>query len=71
MIRLENGEHLPSSSLRNRIAEELGANRDAIQSADEEDEESATVPLSRDEYTMLGALMSRLGASLPAEETIA
>ena len=70
MIRLENGEHLPSGVLRDKIADAIGADRSAIQSADEDDEESSQMPLSRDEYTMLGALMARLGASLPVEEGV-
>lgn len=40
MIRLENGEHLPSGGLRDRIADAIGADRSEIQSADDEDEES-------------------------------
>lgn len=40
MIRLENGEHLPSRELRDRIAEATGQPSGSIQSADDEDEDS-------------------------------
>lgn len=39
MIRLENGEHLPSAALRDRIAEAVGDKRREIQAAEDEDEE--------------------------------
>jgi len=42
MIRLENGEHLPSSALRDRIAERTGQSRDEFQSSD--DDEEAALP---------------------------
>src|SRR5581483_3168095 len=38
LIRLENGEHLPGRTLRDRIAEETGAERTEL-AADEDDEE--------------------------------
>lgn len=57
MIRLENGEHLPSSDLRNRIASATGREPEEIQSAD--DEEEASMPLSRDEQTMFFDLLSK------------
>lgn len=34
MIRLENGEHLPSGALRDRITEALGVPRESLQSSD-------------------------------------
>jgi len=40
MIRLENGEHLPTRALRDRIVEQTGG-EDEIRSSDDEDEESA------------------------------
>lgn len=52
MIRLENGEHLPSTPLRNRIAAEVGVDPSAIQASDEDDEESDTVR-SLDEFLEL------------------
>lgn len=42
MIRLENGEHLPSSDLRNRIAAATGREPEEIQSS--EDEEESPLP---------------------------
>lgn len=68
MIRLENGEHLPSVALRDRIAEATGETRDKFQAADD-DEESSAVPLSTGEFAMLGDLMARLGASLTRAAT--
>ena len=47
MIRLENGEHLPSGSLRDRIIEATGAERATIQASDD-DEEEAALPLDLD-----------------------
>jgi transcriptional regulator with XRE-family HTH domain len=67
MIRLENGEHLPSTVLRNRIAEVVGDSRSEIKAADEDDEEAA-MPLNTDEFQMLGDLMARLGATLVTKE---
>lgn len=67
MIRLENGEHLPSSTLRDRIAELVGDSRSEIKAADEDDEESS-LPLSRDEFAILGDLFARLGATLTEKE---
>ena len=40
MIRLENGEHLPTRALRDRILEQTGS-QDEIRSSDDEDEESS------------------------------
>jgi transcriptional regulator with XRE-family HTH domain len=40
-VRLENGEHLPSEGLRDRLADTLGLERSEIKSGDDEDEESA------------------------------
>jgi len=66
MIRLENGEHLPSALLRDRIAEAVGDERGEIRAADEDDEEAA-MPLNPDEFALLGDLFSRLGATLRPE----
>jgi transcriptional regulator with XRE-family HTH domain len=38
MIRLENGEHLPLGTLRDRLCDVLGIDHDAIQSGDDEQE---------------------------------
>lgn len=38
MIRLENGEHLPSGELRDRIAEHTGQPKETFQSADDADD---------------------------------
>lgn len=43
IVRLENGEHLPSGEHRDRIAEALGVDRQEIQSSDD-DEESDPLP---------------------------
>lgn len=67
MIRLENGEHLPSTPLRDKIADAIEAPRDAIQSADD-DEEVASMPLTRDDFELLGELMARLGATITDKE---
>lgn len=48
MIRLENGEHLPSGMLRDRIAEATGHPAETLQSADDEDEPSLRRSLSDD-----------------------
>lgn len=39
MIRLENGEHLPSAPMKERLAEALGVDGGEIQSHDDEDDE--------------------------------
>jgi transcriptional regulator with XRE-family HTH domain len=64
MIRLENGEHLPSRVLRDRLAEALDVSRSEIKSAEEDDEELPALPLNSEEFALLGALMGRLGMSL-------
>lgn len=67
MIRLENGEHLPSTVLRDRIADVIGDAGGEIKAADDDDEESS-MPLNRDEFELLGDLMARLGRSLQGTE---
>ncbi|HXJ62765.1 MAG TPA: helix-turn-helix transcriptional regulator [Actinomycetota bacterium] len=59
MIRLENGEHLPSGELRDRIAGAVGVDVDEIQSADDDEEES---PLAMTTDDLLRELFVRLGA---------
>ena len=44
MIRLENGEHLPTGALRDRIVEASGAERASIAASDDESEEAALPP---------------------------
>src|SRR5438067_1935218 len=39
-VRLENGEHLPSGALRDRLAEVFGVDKSEIKSGDDEDEAS-------------------------------
>ncbi len=50
MIRLERGQHLPKSDLRDRIVERTGTD-EQIQSAD--DEEDADLSMSLDEFMRL------------------
>lgn len=69
MIRLENGEHLPSTDLRNRLAEVIGDSRGEIKSADEDDEDSS-MPLNPDEFALLGDLMARLGSTFREPRTV-
>lgn len=66
MIRLENGEHLPSSDLRNRIAEATGQSAKSIQSSEDDDEESD--PAMREAFSLFVDLMARLRSR---EETLA
>lgn len=58
MIRLENGEHLPSGELRDRICEALTVDRSEIRSADDEDDETVLDHLSVED--LLRALMVRV-----------
>lgn len=51
LIRLENGEHLASRDLRNRIAAETGAKSEDLRS--EEDDEDPHRPLTLDESLQL------------------
>lgn len=44
MIRLENGEHLPSAALRDRLIEITGAERASIAASSDEEEEAALPP---------------------------
>lgn len=62
MIRLENGEHLPSIALRDKIAEAVGTSREAIQAADEDDEDSS-MALTREQKVerLTGYLLDLLG----------
>lgn len=60
MIRLENGEHLPSTALRNRIAAEVGVEPSAIQASDEDDEESDTLSLELATKGLVSALTAEL-----------
>lgn len=65
LIKIEKGEHMPRTDLRNALADAYSVPRDLF--ADDDDEESRSMPLSRDEYQMLGALMARLGGTLVPE----
>ena len=62
-IRWESGETAPNPEYLNRIADVLGD--DSLRDLEEDDEEVSSQPLSRDEYALLGDLMSRLGRSIP------
>jgi transcriptional regulator with XRE-family HTH domain len=48
MIRLEQGYHLPSRDLRDRIAEAVGTTPEAIQSSDDDEESESMEPMVRD-----------------------
>lgn len=48
------------------LADALGVSRDDLTGGDD-DSEARSMPLSRDEFALLGDLMSRLGGSLVAE----
>ena len=56
-VRLENGEHLPSGDLRDRLAEVFGVPRESIKSADD-DEESPLAAASTDD--LVRALVQRV-----------
>lgn len=58
LIRIENGEHLPSRELRNRLAESTASPRDEL-AVDEDDEEADPVA-----NEMSRALMSALRIAL-------
>lgn len=45
MIRLENGEHLPASALRDRIAKAAGVTAASIHASDEDEEDDSAVSL--------------------------
>jgi transcriptional regulator with XRE-family HTH domain len=60
MIRLENGEHLPGTPLRNRIASAVGVDPSAIQASDEDDEESDTVSLETAAQGLVSALTAEI-----------
>ena len=67
MIRLENGEHLPSAALRDRIVEATGAESGSIQSSDDDDEDpSLRRSLSDDLHALarVAALLEREAATL-------
>lgn len=69
LIKIEQGVHTPGEDLRDAIADALNVPRDLF--ATDDDPESRAMPLSRDEFAMLGALMARLGPSLvPALESL-
>jgi transcriptional regulator with XRE-family HTH domain len=59
MIRLENGENLPSGGLRDRMADVLDVDRDEIRSADDDDDEESALHIASTE-DLLGELLSRL-----------
>lgn len=65
MIRLENGEHLPSGALRDRIAAATGSDPSEIQSSDDEDE-SLRRSLSDDLHALarVAALLEREAEAL-------
>lgn len=52
MIRLENGQHLPSGQLRDRIAQATGQPAETFQSADD-DEEADLSTVSLDDFLRL------------------
>jgi len=70
MIRLENGEHLPSGKLRDRIAEATGQPASSLQAADDEDEESLRRSLSDDLHRLarVAALLEREAEALAARK---
>jgi transcriptional regulator with XRE-family HTH domain len=61
-INWEQGVHRPGRHAA-ALAGVLGITLDELRAADDE-EEAALQPLSRDDFTMLGALMARLGTTL-------
>lgn len=65
LIKLEKGMHLPGGELLDAIARETGKSPAFFET--DEDEDSSSMPLTRDEYTLLGTLMARLGASVSDE----
>jgi transcriptional regulator with XRE-family HTH domain len=70
MIRLENGEHLPSGALRDRIAEATGQPAESLQSADDEDESSMRRSLSDDLHRLaqVASLLEGEAAELAARK---
>jgi transcriptional regulator with XRE-family HTH domain len=62
LIKVEAGTHIPREDLRNTWADATNVPRELF--ASDDDEESRAMPLSRDEFAMLGALMARLGPTL-------
>lgn len=62
LIKIERGDHVPRSDLRDAIADATGVPRELF--GDDDDEESSAMPLTRDEFTLLGDLMGRLGATI-------
>ncbi len=60
-IRWESGETMPNEQYLARIAAVLGD--PSLAAVEEEDEEVSSHPLSRDEFSMLGDLMRRLGSN--------
>lgn len=60
MIRLENGEHLPSGDLRDRIAEACGVERAEIKSADDDAEEESDPIAGATVEDLLRALLERV-----------
>jgi transcriptional regulator with XRE-family HTH domain len=68
MIRLENGEHLPSGGLRDRIAGATGESAENLQSADDEDEDALRRSLSEDLFRLaqVTAFLEREAAELVA-----
>jgi len=71
MIRLENGEHLPSGGLRDRIVEATGDASGAIQSSDDEDEEDGLRRSLSDDLHRLAqvtALLEREAEELAAQK---
>lgn len=62
LIKVEHGEHTPRADLRDAIADATNVPRELF--ADEDEDESRAMPLSADEFAMLGTLMARLGPTL-------
>jgi transcriptional regulator with XRE-family HTH domain len=66
LIRIEQGKGgVPQPETLNRIASALDVDRSELTGDDDEEDES--LPLSRDEFALLGDLMARLGTTLSIE----
>lgn len=61
--RWEDGQQ-PQSAVLPSLAAALGVGISDLFGGDDEDEESSGMPLSRDEFALLGDLMGRLGATI-------
>lgn len=61
LIKIEQGEHTPRADLRDAIADATNVPRELFA---DEDGETRAMPLTPDEFAMLGTLMARLGPTL-------